>query len=249
MKPNLDAIPYKHRFNGASLLISKANRLADLGDTKAKVSPKNLLAAVAYYDMALALTKPFDPNYATAINWKCNALVELGQYEEAGEWYREIVRISDEVDGQAKRNPTAALAEEMIQRYAGRPNEPLEIWEDDTTTFDDPPFCMFAAEFCALLSEKKFKQAHRYLAAPLQESMSVAELKAAWLEMTGAGDAADIAITLEQSLTDWPARKPDDVGWCYFSVAGEEFSEAVSLVVTRMPENWDRITELEFGRP
>src|SRR5579859_1887620 len=102
---DLNSIPYKHRFNGASLLISKANRLVGLPLPEQKGDPQKLLAALAYYDMALALIKPFDANYSTVVNWKCTVLRSLGQYEDAVNWYREIVRISDEVDGQARRNP------------------------------------------------------------------------------------------------------------------------------------------------
>ena len=247
---DLDAIAYKHRFNGASLLISKGNRLCGglpLPDQEA--DHQKLLAALAYYDMALALMKPFDPNYSTVVNWKCNVLRSLGQYEDAVNWYREIVRISDETDGKAQRNATAVLADEMIQKYAGRANEPLKIRDADAAAFDDPPFCMVAEEFCVLLSEGKFKKAHLYLSPALRETFPVPKLKAAWQQMTGKAHSEEMSLTLEQHMVDWPDRKPDDVGWCYFSVSAAEFSEAVTVVVSRMPDNSDRITQLEFGRP
>jgi len=78
---DLNSIPYKHRFNAASLLISKANRLGGLGleSPDQKGDNQRLLAAVAYYDMALVLMKPFDPNYSTVLNWKCNTLTASGQ--------------------------------------------------------------------------------------------------------------------------------------------------------------------------
>jgi hypothetical protein len=152
---DLDSLPYKHRFNGASLLISKANRLAGLPLPDQKGDHRKLLAALAYYEMALALMKPFDPNYSTVLNWKCNLLRSLGQYEDAVNWYREIVRISDETDGKAKRNATAALADEMIQKYTGRANEPLEMGGAHAAAFDDPPYCMIAEEFCVLLRRNR----------------------------------------------------------------------------------------------
>jgi hypothetical protein len=134
---DLDSIPYKHRFNGASLLIAKANRLWGMGpsDSYREADEPKLLAASAYYDMALALMKPFDSNYSTVLNWKCNVLGALRQYEDAVLWYREIVRISDETDGKAKRNATAALAQKMIHEYAGRKNESLKASNPDKTTF------------------------------------------------------------------------------------------------------------------
>jgi hypothetical protein len=193
--------------------------------------------------------KPFDPNYSTVVNWKCNVLRSLGQYKDAVNWYREIVRLSDETDGKAQRNATAVLADEMIQKYAGRANEPLEIKDADAAAFDDPPFCMVAEEFCVLLSEGKFRKAHLYLSPALRETFPVPKLKAAWQQMIGKAHSEEMSLTLEQHMVDWPDRKPDDVGWCYFSVSAAELSEAVTVVVSRMPDNSDRLTQLEFGRP
>jgi tetratricopeptide (TPR) repeat protein len=246
---DLNSIPYEHRFNGASLLISKANRLGGLGPPDQKANNRKLLAALAYYDMALALMKPFDPNYSAVVNWKCNVLRSLGQYEDAVIWYREILRISDEIDGKARRNAAAALADEMIQQYAGRRNEPLEIGSADAAAFNDPPYCMFAEEFCVVLSEGKFKKAHLYLSPSLKETWPAARLKAEWQQMTGKTHSEEMDLTLEQHIVDWPDRNSDDVGWCYFSVSAAEFREAVTVVVGRMPDNSYRITQLELSRP
>jgi tetratricopeptide (TPR) repeat protein len=248
---DLNSIPYKHRFNAASLLISKANRLGGLGleSPDQKGDNQRLLAAVAYYDMALVLMKPFDPNYSTVLNWKCNTLTASGQYEDAVCWYREIVRISDETDGKAKRNATAELAQEMIQKYAGRKNEPLTIKSADSSAFDDPPYCMFAEEFCLLLGEGKFKKAHLYLSPPLKERISVPKLKAIWQHMTQNAKSEEVGLALEQHMLAWPGRKPEEIGWCYFSVSAAGFSEGVTLVIGRTSNNANCITELEFGRP
>lgn len=246
---DLHSIPYKHRFNGASLLISKANRLGGLGPPDQKENNQKLLAVLAYYDMALALMKPFDPNYSTVLNWKCNVLRSLGQYEDAVNWYQEIVRISDEIDGKAQRNATAALADEMIQKHGRRKNEPLEIGNADAAAFDDPPYCMFAEEFCVRLSEGKFKKAHLCLSPPLKAMFPVAKLKEQWQQMTGKAPTEEISLTLEQHMVDWPGRKSGDVGWCYVAVSAAEFSEAIAVVVGRMADSSDRITQLEFGRP
>lgn len=246
---DLNSIPYKHRFDGASLLISKANRLGGLGLSNQKVDNQKLLTALAYYDMALALMKRLDPNYSTVLNWKCNVLQSLGQYQDAIQWYQEIVLISDEIDGRVKRNATAALADEMIQKLAGRQNEPLAIGSPDTATFDDPPFCIYAAEFCNLLCDGNFKKAHSYLSTPLKTTFSIMRLKTDWQQMTSQARPEEISLVLEQHMVDWPGRQENDVGWCYFSVSAAEFSEAISVVVSRMSDNSDRISQIEFGRP
>ena len=100
-----------------------------------------------------------------------------------------------------------------------------------------------------LLSESKFKKAHLHLSPALRETFPIPKLKSAWQQMTGKAPSEEMSLTLEQHMVDWPDRKPDDVGWCYFSVSTSEFSEAVTVVVSRMPDNSDRITQLEFGRP
>lgn len=248
---DLDALPYKLRFNGASLLISKANRLCGMASTLsvAKQDQKTLISSLAYYDMALALLKPYDPNYSTAVNWKCNVLRELGQYEEAVAWYRQIVRISDETDGKGMRSATANLAEEMIRKYDGRANEPLDVALGAESYFDEPPYCMFAEEFCALLAEQKFKKAHLLLSPLLRERFSLEELKREWKKMTQGAKSAELGIALQQHMLDWPTRKTEEIGWCYFSVSSERFSEAISAVVGRTPNNGYWITELELGRP
>ena len=249
---DLDSLPYRLGSNGASLLISKANRLCEMGSTASSQKPetKTLVASLAYYDMALALLKPYDPNYSTVVNWKCNVLRDLRQYEEAVCWYREIVRISDETDGKGMRNATAKLAEEMICKCEGRANEPLELASGtEADDFDLPPYCMYAEEFCALLAEQKFKTAQAYLSPMLRERVSLDRLKGDWEQMTQGSKSAELAIALQQHMLDWPARKAEDIGWCYFSVSAEAFNEAVSIVVGRTPQNGYWITELEFGRP
>lgn len=247
---DLNSIPYAHRFGGASLLVAKANRLSGLlGAQSQPVEPDALVAAVAYYKMALLLSKPFDPNYATAANWLCITLVALKQYEDATIWYWEIVRISDEVDGAAGRNATAALALDMLSKYSGLRNEPLPELRDGSDRFNDPPYCMYAEEFCTLLADRKFKKAYGYLAPSLQQAISLVKLKQEWLRITGDAHVEDIDIVLQQHMLQWPARKPNDIGWCHFSVSGRDFNEAATMVVARTPYNGYWITELEFGRP
>ncbi|MEZ4788415.1 MAG: hypothetical protein R2811_00170 [Flavobacteriales bacterium] len=251
MKPvNLNALPYKLRYNGASLLIAKANRLHDLNTAKgAKGEPKALRSALAYYDMALVLMKPYDPNYCTILNWKCNVLRDLGQFEDAVSWYREIIRISDETDGKNMRDATALVAEQMIGAYTGRPNEPLPAGDSGADDFDDPPYCMYAEEFCALLAERKFSKAHARLAPALKERVTLERLKSEWKRLTNGASSTDLDIVLEKHILDRPTRKGEEIGWCYLSVSTETINEAISVVVGRTPYHGYWITELEIGRP
>jgi len=228
-------------------LIAKANRHLDLGDQKS--DDQALLAALAFFDMALVLMKPFDPNYATVVNWKCNVLRALRQYEDAVAWYREIIRISNETDGKDARNATAVLAEKQIREYCGRPNEPLAVSRSDAKPFDDPPYCMFAEEFCVLLSEKKYKRAHACLSPTLREALPIAKLKDSWQRMTQGAATADLSLTLEQHMVDWRGREAGEIGWCYFAIEAHGFNKAVNVVVGQTPQHVYWITKVEFGRP
>ena len=247
---DLSALPYKHRFAGASLLLAKANRLCGLDSAgSTEPNPKAIVTALAFYDMALSLLKPYDPNYSTVVNWKCNLLRELGQHAEAASWYREIVRLSDETDGKGMRNPTASLAERMLRSCDGLANEPLQLSPETAEQFDEPPYCMFADEFCRLLAEQKFKKAHACLSPLLRQRVSIEGLKRDWKQMTRGAKAADLTVALEQHVLEWPARKAEDIGWCYYSVSTETLSEGLTVVVGRTPQQTFWITGLEFGRP
>lgn len=249
----LEKIPYLHRSSAAGLLISKANRLTEINDIMAdgELSAKKrkaFLKGVHFYEIALLLMKPFDPNYSTIMNWKCLALIRLGRFIEAVEGYEEIVRISDQTDGKGLRNATALLAEEQIQKYQNRENIPSDADSgEDTDAFDDPPYCMFAEDFCELLAKKKYRQAHAYLSEKTKEELTVSELGASWKNMTEGADLLD--IELQKNMTDWPTRRKNEIAWCYFSVTGEEYSEAVAVVVAITEFDSYEITEIEFGRP
>ena len=246
---DLTKVPYTHRYNGASLLVAKANRLADSSSRPGEAKRRQLVSAIAYFDMALVLMKPYDPNYATVVTWKCNVLCNLGQYEEAVAWYREIIRISDATDGKVSRNATAKLAEEMIAKYAELKNTSLPENGGHDTSFDDPPFCMHAEGFCSLLVERKFKKAHAHLAPTLQQKFPLQKLKEAWLTMIGIAKEDSLSVLLQHHMLDWPERKSEDIAWCYFSVSDENISEGISLVVSRTPHHGYWLTDLEFGRP
>ena len=152
--------------------------------------------------------------------------------------------------GQANRIPAAHLHQVgrcgKCKTALPASASPIDI--ADAAMFDDPPFCMHAEKFCDWLNEGKFTKAHQLLSPALKETFSVPALKTAWREMTGNAKPEEITLALEQHMVDWPDRKPDDIGWCHFSVSAAEFSEAVTVVIGGRDHAF-LITELEFGRP
>src|SRR6188768_4245756 len=103
MEIDVSRLPYKHRFAAASMLMSKGNRLTELtaapSESSSKKRLKNVLEGLSYYDMALSLMKRMDPNYQTLLNWKCLALISIGQFQDARLWYEELVQIARESEG------------------------------------------------------------------------------------------------------------------------------------------------------
>lgn len=250
---NLSHIPYEHRSSAADLLVSKANRLTELNSIGSiqEISTKQRKAirkGVDFYEMALGLMKPFDPNYSTITNWRCLALIKLGRFSEAVTQYKEILRISEKTDGKHAPNATAQLAKNQIEKYAAYEDILIDDSEvTDSDLFDDPPYCMFASEFCSLMADQKFKKAYSMLSESAKDQWTPKKLKSAWVSMVEADEVPDCNFL--ETMTEWPARKGKEIGWCYFSVATILANEAISVVVATNEYNSFQITQIEFGRP
>lgn len=49
-------------------------------------------------------------------------------------------------------------------------------------------------------------------------------------------------------LEQWPGKSADDVCWAYVGIEGEDFNEAVNVLVTRH-EGGLAISDVQWGRP
>lgn len=250
----LSSIPYPYRSSGASLLIAKANKLSELSRLESPAlsakARKSIRAGVAFYEMALILMKPYDPNYQTILNWRAHALIKLGEYKRAVGSWEEILKLSLETEGGHKWNATAQLAKEKIAVFSGKDDE---IADDDTegdlAIFDHPPFCMHAEEFCDLMAKGKFSKAHAYLSPKLRDNVAIASLRSSWLSLFDGEAYGFMDINLVEHLTDWPNRGATDIGWCYFTLGEGSVSEGISMVVSKNQNHGFEISSIEFGRP
>jgi hypothetical protein len=272
VRPTLDLgrLSYKHRMDASGLLVSKGNNLLDGSVVSEKAQKKNrtyvpgkkrgevvdvglVLGAIAYYDMALLLMRPFDPSYRTVTNWKCNALCSIGQYADALSWYEEIVRVDSEQNGGTpSNNATTALAQKQLAAYRGKTNAPLDHRVDDVDDFIAPPFTLYAQTCLTSLAKGKYADATLYFAQEDRKKYSAKMLKRSWTELVGGADFADVSISLEKHLFDWNGKSKKDEGWCYFSVTGPEFNEGISFVVGGTGSTGDgsfAVRRIEFGRP
>jgi hypothetical protein len=246
-------LPYPHRNAAADLLISKAQKLADLsslffGDLGEK-EIKKARQAVSFYDLALHLMKPYDGNYSTIIHWKCLLLIVLEQYEEATSWYEELIRLTVDSEGPNYRCATAKEAEKQLSKIKGKKNSPLPEFKDkDGDLLDDPQFCWWSSQFCEALSSRKFKLAHDYLSDELGKKMGQTDLKNNWTSLLN-DPKADTDVFLERYELASADDANDYVGWCYFVVSGDDINEAVSMEIYHGEGQGYEIRSIEFGRP
>lgn len=106
--------------------------------------------------------------------------------------------------------------------------------------------------FGDLLTQVDYTSAHALLSSELQQQYSPQTLKETVETMIdyGSGPIRKAIIMVDCLLTEWqyPPMEADDAVWLYVSLEGEDFVEAVSLIVQHR-EGKLAIRWLEWGRP
>lgn len=67
-------------------------------------------------------------------------------------------------------------------------------------------------------------------------------------DMIEYGDGPVGHIEVMEEMTSWPHMNPEDIGWAYVAISGLGFSEALTVVISKVNEV-SRITSIEWGRP
>jgi hypothetical protein len=105
-----------------------------------------------------------------------------------------------------------------------------------------------AVTFAEHLTAGRFDDARAMLSEHLQQQYQPIDLNREFSAMVSYGGSAPDTVELISTMDAWPARQINDLGWAYVAISGDEFSEAVSVVVAQ--ENLHAlIRELEWGRP
>lgn len=108
-------------------------------------------------------------------------------------------------------------------------------------------FRQVALEFARALAARDYAKAHAMTSEAYRKRTTVDQLRAAF-EAIVPGDWAVRAVEVGETMTTWPDRQADDLGWAYVSIGGDAYSEAVTVVVAA--ENGAAtIRHVEFGRP
>ena len=98
------------------------------------------------------------------------------------------------------------------------------------------------------MADGRFHEAHTLLTDEQKKLLAAAALKKQYEEMISYGSGPSKHVEVMQTLDVWPDKKKEDVGWVYVAIAGDNFSEAVTVVVARAGSEL-AIRSIEWGRP
>ncbi|UXI67155.1 DUF3887 domain-containing protein [Tahibacter amnicola] len=112
----------------------------------------------------------------------------------------------------------------------------------------DAPYAHTALAFAQHLVAGRFDDAHSLLSAEVQKDLGPEALAAEYETMTSYADSGADHIELMATMESWPDRRKGDLGWAYVSISGDDFAEAVTVVVHDCA-GVPRIRLVEWGRP
>jgi hypothetical protein len=112
-------------------------------------------------------------------------------------------------------------------------------------------FYKVATNFASALVDGQFDIAHSLLIPELQQILSISNLSEQFVSMYkgySQGSPTHIHFDDEFSMREWPGKRNGDIGWAYVSIVGDDFVEAVRVIITEIDGELF-IRDLEWGRP
>jgi hypothetical protein len=113
------------------------------------------------------------------------------------------------------------------------------------------PFAEVGVAFASALVDGDFARAESLLAPDLRQRLGQVPLRENFYGMFRGyadGEPRRIHADEEFQLEQWPGKRPGDVGWVYVGIEGDDFVEAVTVVVAFV-EGRLLIRQVEWGRP
>jgi hypothetical protein len=113
------------------------------------------------------------------------------------------------------------------------------------------PYEAIAVEFATALVQERWHDAHRLLNDSLRKQYSPESLQehlSGMFNLYAEGPARRVYFDPQFSMEQWPAKQAGDVGWAYVSVEGDDFVEAVTVIVSQTGSGL-AIRDIEWGRP
>jgi hypothetical protein len=107
-----------------------------------------------------------------------------------------------------------------------------------------------AQRFGDCIAQKDYDAACALLCRELQISSTPESIKDAVTTMTAyaSGSIQEAQVMDDFTLGDWPGKQPNDLAVAYVALNGEDFSEAVTLTLTKYDQEIV-IRHMEWGRP
>lgn len=105
-----------------------------------------------------------------------------------------------------------------------------------------------ALAFTQALCDRDYARALQLTAASYRARTTLAELTAAFERVVPEDFGLIGPPDVVQTMTDWPDKRAGDVGWAYVSIPGDDYGEAVTVVIARDGDAL-AIRDVEFGRP
>lgn len=112
----------------------------------------------------------------------------------------------------------------------------------------DAAYAQLAVKFARALVGLDFQGAHELLSPGFRALIGPDRLQRNYEKMVEYGESPAVDAMLMGTMETWPTRQPMDLGWAYVAIVGDDFSEAVTVVVEEQ-ENGACIRHLEWGRP
>jgi hypothetical protein len=146
------------------------------------------------------------------------------------------------------REKEIARHQKETQERRAREKERLEAYLRSDRA---KPHARVAIEFASALVDKDFARARKLLGPQLLRELTEDDLRARLYGMFrgySTGEPRSIQFDEQGQLEEWPGKQGGDIGWAYVSVEGDDFVEAVSVVVSAVGDE-HLIREIEWGRP
>ena len=108
-----------------------------------------------------------------------------------------------------------------------------------------------AVAFAGALVARDFSRARQMLAPAVRAQLSERNLEEALVNMYrryADSDPSRCQFVPEGSLETWPHKQPGDLGLAYVSIEGDDFNEAVYVLVSDV-EGVPFVREISWGRP
>lgn len=164
------------------------------------IQPDKLREALAYFDIALSILAPEDPNRSFVIYTKGLTLGELGE---------------------------SAEAEAAMNSFTGASFENTSQMSSAQHTEDDPASA-FAQQFVERLLDQDYAGAHQFLHPDLSKLVAK-DLKRNF-EQLFAGEAFPQSAMVADSWQDWPEKRAGDIATCYVSIDSENAEAVTVIV-------------------